>query len=667
MRWEPTCFRVRVWQRYEALEAQDNMGHAGHTESTSPQYNENHHNAARVGLRRTEGRDVLGVSGTRKVEKSAIHQSLMESRNKGVLPYMGCNESKLRPAAKFRHNSSKGKGCFPRRPARTSAAIAVVGSCKQPVQGFSEGNTDDKNSFGLNIMCAEQECRLIGLEDGSEGEEEEKEGGDEDLKPGRNEAFNEEFFSEEKHPKQNQFESFEEDTEHVLIPGLPNDLAQLCLMHLSFIKYDTSLRCVSKSWRKILSSEEFYATRSALKISETFISFVVHGNRVQIFNLKEQTWFCLPPLPLDRTISTPERNIDPYEWWWIETVAALQGTLFVMGGDQTTSYNYIRPTEPASTVHKYDYCRGQWIKVAPMQIPRSNSAAVASKKNILVAGGNEKMEEGASAEVYDPITNCWSFVSRMHSAMKGCVGVEHRGLIYVKGTNLGIGSPIEGELYDPVKDLWIRMNPGLRRGLARGPIASANSQLFVADWKDSLLKMYVIENDSWEVIAGLPAKISRLVGHRDKLYGLTGKIKVDPYNHLVISDSPDGVWQLDLDKKTGFDRKDWLESAMRRNCISEFEWRKEDNREVGKLELRMNSNSLKARIELMSSRRGTSTNIRWNMLHTFRGEDDSMSELSGMPSSSSNSGFDCGMQHEENNQEYIWKCIWKEPKQILKT
>ncbi|GLJ29339.1 hypothetical protein SUGI_0578600 [Cryptomeria japonica] len=522
---------------------------------------------------------------------------------------MGCNESSLKPTSKIRHNFSRARGASSsKRPVKTSAAIAVVGSCKRPVQGFpDDNNKESKNSFGMNIICAEQECRLIGLEDDSEGEEEEDEDEEEVLKVGRNDVFS---IPEEKQSKQNQNVG---DTEDVLIPGLPNDLAQLCLMHVPFVKYDVSLRRVSKRWRKILSSEEFYATRSAFKINETFISFVVHGNRVQIFNLKEHTWFCLPPLPLDQTISTPERNINPYEWWWIETVAALQGTLFVMGGDQTTTYSCIRPTEPANTVHKYDYCKGQWIKVAPMQIPRSNSAAVASKKKILVAGGNEKMEEGASAEMYDPSTNCWSFVSRMHSAMKGCVGVEHR------------------------------------------------------DWKDSLLKMYVIENDSWEIVAGLPAKISRLVGHRDKLYGLTGKIKIDPYNHLVISDSPDGVWQLDLDNKSGFDRKDWLDSVMRRNCVQEFDWKREDNREVGKLELRMDSNYLKARIELASSRRGTNTNVRWNMSHNLRGEADIGSELLGMSASTSNSGFVSNMQHEEFNQVYIWKCIWREPKQTLKT
>ena len=76
------------------------------------------------------------------------------------------------------------------------------------------------------------------------------------------------------------------------------------------------------------------------------------------------------------------------------------------------------------------------------------------------------MEEGASAEVYEPTSNCWSFVSRMHSSTKSCIGVEHRGFFYVKGANLGSGSPIEGEMYDPVKDSCIRMNPSLHRGLA---------------------------------------------------------------------------------------------------------------------------------------------------------------------------------------------------------
>ena len=43
------------------------------------------------------------------------------------------------------------------------------------------------------------------------------------------------------------------------------------------------------------------------------------------------------------------------------------------------------------------------------------------------------------------------------------------------------------------------------------------------------------------------------------------------------------------------------------------------------------------------------------MLHDFGREDDDGSEFSGF------------LANTEDNKEYVWKCIWKEPKQNLKT
>ena len=65
-------------------------------------------------------------------------------------------------------------------------------------------------------------------------------------------------------------------------------------------------------------------------------------------------------------------------------------------------------------------------------------------------------------------------------------------------------------------------------------------------WKDCLFKMYVIETASWEIVVSLPRNIRWLAGLRDKLYGLVCKIKLDPYNHHIISDSLDEVWLLVL-------------------------------------------------------------------------------------------------------------------------
>ncbi|KAI5078033.1 hypothetical protein GOP47_0007857 [Adiantum capillus-veneris] len=355
-----------------------------------------------------------------------------------------------------------------------------------------------------------------------------------------------------------------------LIPGLPNDLAQLCLMRVPFIKYNQSFRMVCRRWRDLLSSEEFFKTRNVLGIHEAHISFVVHGNRVQIFSLLSHQWFCLPPLPREDGNTSPGSRvspdwsqspdsqsspqggavsdwaIDPYDWWQIDTVAVSGGTLFVIGGDQAEIHSFTRPSKPTNRVHKYDFCRNCWVSVTPMQVARSHAAAVSLGELLYVAGGSEDIDEGASAEAYDLKQNKWSMISSMNTSMRTCVGVEHEGCVYVKGENLGPGCHVEGEVFNPAEGRWGRMRPGMRKGLERGPITSCDSFLFVADWKDSLLKVYDFKAESWIVVTKLPARISRLVGHSLQLYALTGKIKVDPFNHHVISDVPAEVWRLDV-------------------------------------------------------------------------------------------------------------------------
>ncbi|KAJ7519895.1 hypothetical protein O6H91_20G059700 [Diphasiastrum complanatum] len=331
-----------------------------------------------------------------------------------------------------------------------------------------------------------------------------------------------------------------------LIPGLPIDLAQLCLMRVPFIKYEPKYKLVSRRWRAVLSSTEFYTTRKALGIGETYICFAVHGSRLQLFNLQTHSWFCLPPLPREEALYSPGFHIDPYDWWQIDTVAVCDGTLFVLGGDQADLFSLIPCSKPSDQVHKYDYCKNRWEKAMSMGVSRSHSAAISCGKHIYVAGGRAEVYEGASAEVYDFEKGAWSPIPRMNTAMRICVGMEHDGKLYVKGENAGPGCPIEGEVFDPIGKTWERMMPGLKSGLARGPAASASSCVFVADWKDSLLKRYIFELDCWEVVGDLPARFSRLVGHLETLYGFTGKIKVDPYSHRLISDSPAEVWKTNM-------------------------------------------------------------------------------------------------------------------------
>lgn len=55
-----------------------------------------------------------------------------------------------------------------------------------------------------------------------------------------------------------------------LIPGLPDDVAHFCLARVPR-RYHAVLKCVSKRWRALLCSEEWYAYRRKHSLRETWI------------------------------------------------------------------------------------------------------------------------------------------------------------------------------------------------------------------------------------------------------------------------------------------------------------------------------------------------------------------------------------------------------------
>ena len=58
-----------------------------------------------------------------------------------------------------------------------------------------------------------------------------------------------------------------EQAQSPLICGLPDDIALICLARVPR-KYHALLRCVSKRWRDLVSSEEWHAYRQKHKLDE---------------------------------------------------------------------------------------------------------------------------------------------------------------------------------------------------------------------------------------------------------------------------------------------------------------------------------------------------------------------------------------------------------------
>jgi len=112
-----------------------------------------------------------------------------------------------------------------------------------------------------------------------------------------------------------------------LLPGLPDDIALLCLARLPRTVL-LSLRGVSKAWRKALEHPEFYETRVRLGRTEEWLyveSWNAGTQKVSwfAFDRAEAKWRKLAPLPKKRGF--------PAEVFG-RSSTVLDGRLFVVGG-----------------------------------------------------------------------------------------------------------------------------------------------------------------------------------------------------------------------------------------------------------------------------------------------------------------------------------------------
>lgn len=93
-----------------------------------------------------------------------------------------------------------------------------------------------------------------------------------------------------------------EPTQQALIYGLPDDIALLCLARVPR-KYHTLLKCVSKRWRDLVCSEEWYSCRQRHKLDETWIYALCRDKSEQVCcyvlnpNSSRRCWKLLDGLP----------------------------------------------------------------------------------------------------------------------------------------------------------------------------------------------------------------------------------------------------------------------------------------------------------------------------------------------------------------------------------
>ncbi|KAE9587006.1 putative F-box domain, kelch-type beta propeller [Lupinus albus] len=281
-----------------------------------------------------------------------------------------------------------------------------------------------------------------------------------------------------------------------LIPGLPDEVAELCLLHLPY-PYHFLLRSVSFSWNIATSNPSFLHTKHSLSLSQPYL-FVLSFHkptstvRCQALHPSTATWFFLPPAPFPATVSFPEF-----------ACAALprQGKLFVMCGTGCSSSN-------SNLV--YSTATNTWSSASPMPTAKSLFAAETVSGKIVTVGGS-------GTEIYDTESDTWRWP-------------------FMFGPR--------GWVYDCDCDTWQVMRKGMREGWTGMGVGVGGRVFVVTEYGECQVKVYDEESDTWQYVGGdrFPSDVMRrpfaVRGFEEKIYVVSGGLNV-AIGSVVICEEDD--------------------------------------------------------------------------------------------------------------------------------
>ncbi|KAK2427422.1 F-box/kelch-repeat protein [Trifolium repens] len=282
----------------------------------------------------------------------------------------------------------------------------------------------------------------------------------------------------------------------LLIPGLPDHIAQLCLSSIN----PSLLFKVCHSWRRLIYSPSFppffslYAILSPPKSHHNSTSIQLHN-----FDPISNTWQILPPPPqkpllhhiLLRHPSFLSRNLS------IQSISVSDNLILLAA----TTHNL---TPALSHPLIFNPIKG-WSIGPALNTPRRWCALGTSDNMVYVASGigsHFSIETAKSMEKWDLIKDTnWEKKAEMKDGRFSREAVDAVGwrgklcMVNIKG-----GAAKEGVVYDVEEDTWKEMPEGMLLGF-RGPVAAMEEEvMYVVDEAKGVMSKYNHEDDVWEEI-----------------------------------------------------------------------------------------------------------------------------------------------------------------------
>lgn len=234
----------------------------------------------------------------------------------------------------------------------------------------------------------------------------------------------------------------------VLIPGLPDDLAMLCLVRLGR-NYHHNLRGVCKTWRSFVTSRLFVSLREKLGLSEGWV-YVLSRDTSEclhwdVLDPCQRRWMTLPPIP-----PTCSKRFGM-------ACEVLDGQLYFIGG----CGKYENST---NEVHVFDSYQHKWKEVACMDVPRCYLASGALDGKIYAIGGTGATSGALTSwEMFDPERNQWVSYDDPSIVQDLGESLVMDGMIYVRHISPTDGLSLYAARYDPVNKIWTLLDDEMTR------------------------------------------------------------------------------------------------------------------------------------------------------------------------------------------------------------
>ncbi|KAK1550062.1 hypothetical protein Q3G72_013022 [Acer saccharum] len=284
-----------------------------------------------------------------------------------------------------------------------------------------------------------------------------------------------------------------EDKSQPLIPGLPEEISELCLLYLPY-PYQALVRSVSSSWNRAITDPGFVLARKSLSLSLPYLfvfAFQKSTARIQWQALDPRSgrWFVLPPMPCSKAVCSSC------------ACASLprQGKLFVLGGMRSDTGAAMQ------TTFVYRSSTNQWSEASPMKTARSYLTAGNVNGKIMAVGGcgADGIEMVTAVECYNPDNDTWTEVSKLRTELSKYDSAVIGSSMYVtEGWTWPFMFSPRGTVYDAKTDRWHLMRGGLKEGWTGISVVLDETLFVISEHGDCLMKWYIPDLDTWQCVGG---------------------------------------------------------------------------------------------------------------------------------------------------------------------